>query len=139
MRRDGHTWEQIAAECGYASRGAAFTAAKHEMALRQDQINETIDQLRATELERLEHYSAEALAVLQREQPMFDVNGAPRIGPDGEPLSQRIDATSLQAIDRLVKVSESRRKLLGLDAATKSEVSSQVAFTVQGIAEGDMP
>lgn len=139
MRRDGVGWDEIAEACGYASRGAAYTAAKREMMRRREAIDETLDEIRQKELERLEHYSAEALAVLQREQPMFDVNGAPRIGPDGEPLSQRIDATSLQAIDRLVKVSESRRKLLGLDAATKSEVSSQVAFTVQGIAEGDMP
>lgn len=135
MRRDGHTWEQIAEACGYSSRGAAFTAAKHEIAIRQDQINETIDQLRQQELERLEMYSVEALKVLQRQHLV--VNSGAVVVHQGVELED--DGPVLAAISQLVKVSESRRKLLGLDAATKSEVNGQVAFTVQGIAEEDMP
>ena len=135
MRRDGFTFEDIAEHCGYADRSGAYRAVKREQAIRQEQISQTVDELRQQELERLEHYSAEALKVLQSEHLLVQSGGVVLHG--GQPMHDQ--GPILAAIDRLVKVSESRRKLLGLDAATKSEVNGQVAFTVQGIAEGDMP
>lgn len=135
MRRDRHTWEQIALACGYADRGAAYNAAKLEMSRRQVEINETIDDIRKAELDHLEMLSMKALEVLAKTHLHVSA-GAVTMHRGKELLD---DGPTMSAIDRLVKISESRRKLLGLDAASKAEVSTQVQFTVQGIPEGEMP
>src|SRR5690606_41267190 len=43
------------------------------------------------------------------------------------------DGPILQAVDRLIKIGESRRKLLGSDAATKMDVSGTVTSRIIGV------
>lgn len=135
MRRDRYTWEAIAQACGYSDRAAAYKAAKAEMARRAVDVSETIDDIRRAELEHLEMLSMEALQVMRKTH--FHVSAGMVTHYNDRPMID--DKPTLDAIATLLKVGESRRKLLGLDAATKAEVSTQVQFTIQGIPEGEMP
>lgn len=135
MRRDGHTWEQIAESCGYSSRGAAFNAVRMEMERVDSHIERTLDEIRQKELAHLEFLSSEALKVLQNRHLV--VNSGAVVTHRGEELLD--DAPSLAAVDRLVKISESRRKLLGLDAAQKVAADVTVNYTVEGIPQGELP
>lgn len=135
MRRDRFTWEAIAQACGYSDGAAAYKSARGEMIRRQAVIDETIDEMRRHELAHLEMLTAEALTVLRR--PHVLVNAGQVVRHNDQDLID--DGPVLAAIETLRKVGESRRKLLGLDAASKSEVTAQVEFVVRGIAEGEMP
>jgi hypothetical protein len=48
------------------------------------------------------------------------------------------DGPVLSAIDRIVRISESRRKLLGLDQPAKTQVSGGVTYEVVGINPDDL-
>lgn len=135
MRRDRHTWEQIAVACGYSGRAAAYSAAKREMDRRQIEVGETVDDVRQAELAHLEMLSDRGLQILATTH--LHVSAGAVTHHNGRPMID--DGPTMAAIQTLLKVSESRRKLLGLDAATKAEIATQVSFTVQGIPEGDMP
>lgn len=53
MRRHGHSWEEIAIECGYASRGSAYNRVKSLMIEARDLAYGEADLYRAESLERL--------------------------------------------------------------------------------------
>jgi hypothetical protein len=48
------------------------------------------------------------------------------------------DAPVLNAVDRLVKISESRRKLLGLDAPAKVQSEGTVRYSIDGVNPEDL-
>jgi uncharacterized membrane-anchored protein YjiN (DUF445 family) len=78
-------WDEIAKQCGYASKGAAYTAAKREL----DKIpREAAKELRALELESLD--------VAERA------------------LARRLAQGDLQAIDRMIKIKRLRAEMTGL-------------------------
>lgn len=79
------SWEQIARQCGYSSRGAAATAVKRELARIP---REAAKELRTVELE--------ALDAAQRA------------------ISTQILAGNFGAIDRMLKIMDARAKLSGL-------------------------
>jgi hypothetical protein len=54
MKRDGHTWDEIAATLGYASRGRAYSAVKSRMLESQKLTYGEVELYRAETLERLE-------------------------------------------------------------------------------------
>jgi hypothetical protein len=137
MRRDFMTWDQIAKACGYPSRFAAHSAAKQEMIRRQATINDTLDEIRDNHLERLEQLGEEALKILRTRHLVINAGTVVVDPATGERLID--DGPSLAAIDRLIKINESSRKLLGLDAAQKAEHAVQVQYTVAGIADEEMP
>jgi hypothetical protein len=83
----------------------------------------------AFELERLDHLYQAALAVLEAQH--ITVSNGRVIELDGVPLPD--DGPVLQAIDRLVRISESRRKLLGLDQPVKAQVSGGLTYEVVGV------
>lgn len=135
MRKRYHTWAQIAESCGYASEGAAHNAVKNAMQKRQAQINQTVDELRQQEQEHLEALTEKALEILERTHLV--VNSGEVITYKGREL---IDSgPALAAIKTLQQVSESRRKLLGLDSATKAEIGHTVKYSVEGIQAEDLP
>ena len=115
LRLVGRTIRQIAddMEC---SRTKVHDLLREEIKLREDPL---IDQVRQFELDRLDGYQQACMYVL-------DNPGTPviAIAPDGTPVTHVIvdDRKILGAIDRLIKISESRRKLLGVDAPVKMHV-----------------
>jgi hypothetical protein len=77
-------------------------------------------ELRALELARLDDLAIAAARILQASHPL--VSGGKVLSGftnDGTAIGLTDDGPKLAAIDRLVRISESRRKLLGLDAPAK--------------------
>lgn len=75
---------------------------------------------RALELARLDDLAIAAARILQAEHPL--VSGGKvlsRFTADGKAIGLTDNGPKLAAIDRLIRISESRRKLLGLDAPAK--------------------
>lgn len=129
MRKRYHTWAKIAEACGYASEGAAHNAVKNEMFKRQAIINQSVDELRQQEQEHLEALTEKALEILERTHLV--VNSGEVITYKGRELVD--SGPALAAIKTLQQVSESRRKLLGLDSASKAEIGHTVKYSVEGI------
>ncbi|UPK64926.1 hypothetical protein MYP14_06125 [Rhodococcus pyridinivorans] len=102
LRRDGKTWDAIAEELGYSDRSGAYIAAKRLL----DRTEfESVEEYRAIEADRLDEahrIQAEALVQLAN--------------------SRALDAIP-PAVNALVKISDRRSKLLGLDAPTRVDVA----------------
>ncbi len=102
LRRRGKQWAEIAVELGYADRASAYNAAKRLL----DRTEfESVEEYRAIEADRLDE--------------------AHRIQADA--LERLVNAQNLEAVppavNALVKISDRRSKLLGLDAPTRVDVA----------------
>lgn len=93
LRLAGATFEQIGQKLGITD-SAAHKLVKKALADNATTTNDQTDTLRQIEIERLD------MALLA--------------------IAQQVKAGNLGAIDRWVKISESRRRLMGLDAPTKA-------------------
>jgi hypothetical protein len=145
LKLDGHSFraiEAITAAPDGPTRGDRIPWTTARDLLREElarRVDPKIDAYRALHLERLEgelvrlgELEARAKQVLDRHH--ITVNNGRVIAIDGEPLQD--DGPVLQAIDRLVRIEDARRKnnaeqrkLLGLDAPTK--VDATVTETTQ--------
>lgn len=107
LRLDGQSYRAIGAQLGVSGKTAweDVQASLSELAALE---LANAAELRALELERLDTLTIEAARILRAPHPY--VAGG-KVLPD---LTD--DGPKLQAIDRLLRISESRRKLLGLDA-----------------------
>ena len=97
LRKKGMRYEEIAQQLGYSRRGNAHKAVMKEIELLAKECREEAAQVRDLELQRLDDLFLAAWKAIA----------------DG----------SESAIDRALRVSESRRKLMGLDAAQKVDVN----------------
>ena len=88
LRRIGHTYEEIAQRCGYASPSGAYKAIKAAEA-------------------KIIHDEARALVALQLSQIQFALTNA---------VMPKIEKGDLWAVDRLVPLLKRQAELLGLDA-----------------------
>lgn len=118
LRGQGWTYQRIADELGWANKGDAWHAVDRVL---KTTVREAGKELRELEHARLDRLSTAAWEVLNRQH--VTVNNGQIIRLDGEPLPD--DAPVLQAIDRLLRISESRRKLDGLDAPSRVSVDAQ--------------
>jgi hypothetical protein len=96
LRRDGNTFQVIAERLGYSNRSAAEKA---YLAGLERWGSKDVADLRDAEVDRLDSYLAS--------------------------IAPQVAKGSLYAIDRAVRISERRSKLLGLDAPTKLEISDK--------------
>ncbi|MEM8933764.1 MAG: hypothetical protein AAGE94_21415 [Acidobacteriota bacterium] len=103
LRKAGATYDQIADQLGYASRASAYKAVAKALKAIEDQVVEG-----ATEMCRLEVERLDRLLVA---------------------LWPKASAGHLGAIDRVIRISERRCRLLGIDAAIRAD--HQVTATVQ--------
>ncbi len=90
LRREGRTLEEIAEECGYADKSGAFRAIKRELTAIPVEDAEELRKLELMRLDYLESVCHKRLAEKGKHDPLW-------------------------AVDRLIAISESRRKLMGLD------------------------
>lgn len=118
LKAQGRTYQFIADELGYCDRWHARDRIKK---LLQETLQEAGDELRAVERDRLDRLATAAWGVLDRQH--ITVSNGKVITLGGEPLVD--DAPTLQAIDRLLRISESRRKLEGLDAPARVSVDAE--------------
>lgn len=139
--RDVTTIERDAECTRLRSRGLSYRAIANELGIDvhsahegvqrclAETLTEAATELRQIELERLDTLYAAATAVLEREH--ITVNNGKVIYQGDTPLAD--DAPVLAAIDRLLKISESRRKLLGLDSPEKVSLSGGVTYELVGV------
>lgn len=106
LRRDGRLWHEIADELGYADRAAAYNAAKRLL----DRTEfESVEEYRAVESDRLDEAHRIQLTHLAQFRPSQSGVGLSAVA---------------SAVGAIVRISERRSKLLGLDAPTKVDVGS---------------
>jgi hypothetical protein len=82
-------------------------------------VAEPAADVRAMELERLDQLARAALGVLGTNHPTVSQGRLVR-GEDGRPIADPMPR--LHAIDRLLRISDRRAKLLGLDAPVKADL-----------------
>lgn len=144
LRAQGLGYQAIADALGWSSKGDAYRAVQRVLS---ETVREAGDEVRAIELARLDAElvrlaDAEELirVALEREHVTVSNGQVVRIG--GEPLPD--DTFILQAVDRIVKIEDARRKngerrakLLGLDAPTKQSISisPERAAAIEQLAE----
>lgn len=122
LRREGWRQDAIAQALGITQGRVSQIVSEHYAKLAADTAEEA-EHLRALELERIDHLY-EQLAPFAIRQPLFHIeSGQPILYADGTAAE---GPPSLQAIDTLRKLSESRRKLLGLDAPAEVKHTGKV-------------
>lgn len=130
LRSRGLSYRAIAAQQGVDVHTAHDRVHRALAAIRAEGAAEA----RTLELERLDLAQAAVMQALEAKH--FTVNQGRVIYLGEDPMPDY--GPVLAAVDRLVKISESRRKLLGLDAEQKVSVSGGVTYEIIGIAEGDL-
>lgn len=123
MATDGHTYDEIAAALGYNSRQAAHRDVKAGLAPALKELTEVGKTYLAVQAARLEQAHRDARRVFDEYQP-----------PTAEDLAEGrppVADQRLAALDRVLKTSESFRKLLGLDAPTKTESTIEATVGYQ--------
>lgn len=132
LRAKGRTYQQIADELGFCDRGEAhhavdraLTAVVREPA--RAVLHFELERLDAG-LARLDSLEAEARKVLTARHIMVNNGHVINHPSSGEPMED--DGPILQAVDRLLKIEESRRrigerraKLTGIEAAVKIDAT----------------
>lgn len=152
-RAQGASYRTIAAEFGLASHSTVIEAVQRALNAARAEAGEEARQM---ELARLDSYIERVEQVLQSQHVTVsqgrvvrrlidferDEDGSPRLDEKGNRIGIYEDvpdnAPILQAVDRLLKLSESRRKLLGLDAAQKLDVSGALVYRVEGVPDDDL-
>lgn len=114
LRRAGFTFREISQRMGVS----VATAHKYVTRGLDRTRREPADALRDLEAERLDRLQVAATQVLERRHVVVQ-GGRIVKGDDGEPLQD--DGPVLAAVTSLVKVQESRRKLLNLDEQAPAE------------------
>jgi transcriptional regulator of nitric oxide reductase len=116
LRGAGLSYDAIAKRLG-VSKSNAWEAVQRAF---RDTLREPADQARAVELARLEAAHDAAMAVLARDHVTVSQG---RIVKDNDGTPVIDDGPVVQAINAVMRLSESRRKLLGLDAPQRHELT----------------
>lgn len=131
LRAEGWKLQEIADELGYSDRSSARQAIQRAL---REIVQGPAQALIQQEAARLDSLYEEALDILHRDHVMVS-HGHIVKDDDGNPLPDT--GPKLAAIDRLVKVRESYRRLFGLDARQKVDVSGGVRYEIIGLADDE--
>jgi hypothetical protein len=126
------TYQQIADAVGYSNKGDAWRAVQK---CREAVIKSAGAELIAAEAGQLDDLFVAALEVLERDHLVVS-HGKVVCGDDGQPLID--DGPKLAAIREMRQIRESYRKLYGLDAEQKVNVSGSVRYEVVGVDPEDL-
>jgi hypothetical protein len=137
LRSQGKSFTEIATTLGYADKGNAWRGVRRA---RRDAVIEPVTELIESESAELDELYARALDILDRHHitvqqgrvvTMLDVETNREVPiPD--------DGPHLQALQVALKIRESYRKLHGLDAEKKINVSGGVRYEIVGIDPADL-
>jgi hypothetical protein len=145
LRALGHTWPEIARMTphgGYKTAAAATQAAARLLKRRRRDALQAPEDLRDIELERLDHMMRACLDILGRDHVL--VQGGKvvltwtsypdaALGELGTSAPMLDDGPKLAAVDRLLKISERRARLLGIDAPERVEQVGKVTVELVGV------
>jgi hypothetical protein len=135
--------ERDAEACRLRSRGMSYravatamgidVATAHAMVQRAlaDTVREAGEAVVTMELAKLDDYQAAVMRVLEARH--YTVSNGRLIYLGDSPVPLEDDGPVLAAVDRLVRISESRRKLIGADAAQKIDTTATVKYTYEGV------
>lgn len=155
LKKRGLSYREIAAELG-CDVSTAYRGVQRTLQATREGAAEDAADIRAMELERLEDMRALVMEVLDREhvtvsngriirrQIGWERDDAGEIQTDGEGKPIGIyedlpdDAVILNAVDRLLRISESIRRLTGTDAEKKINLSGGVTYEVVGVDVADL-
>jgi hypothetical protein len=112
MRVAGATFEKIAEELGYSSRGDASKDLLRALELNRDEEAAEVSVYRQQENERLD-------ALLRAAWP-HATEPSPVLDRDGNVVGEELD---MRAVDTVLRLMDRRAKLNGLDMPTKAELS----------------
>lgn len=137
LRSQGKSFTEIAKTLGYADKGNAWRGVQRA---RRDAVIEPVTKLIEVEAAELDELYARALEILDRHHitvqqgrvvTMLDVDTGREVPiPD--------DGPKLQALQVALKIRESYRKLHGLDAEKKVNISGGVRYEIVGIDPADL-
>jgi hypothetical protein len=120
LRRDGHTYDEIATQLGYADRSVAYNAVQRALL---SVVKDAAEELRTLELERLDYLWKRVVQVLERRHYTVQIGKVISVTDEyGNKVMLQDDGPVLAAVDRLLKIQERRAKLLGLDAPKQIEI-----------------
>lgn len=132
---DGWTMQEISDAMGLGGKGNAYRVIQAGLRATREATAATTEQARTAHRTRLEYAIEEILGVIERRHVVVS-HGRIVQDANGQPLSD--DGPLLAAVGKLKEVSESLRKLDGLDAPAKVEHSGGVTYEVVGIAPEDL-
>lgn len=125
-------------------------AVAEEFGISRQRVDQIVDKVRkelpAHDLDEMRRETLELYQEMNRRTlEMIDLIPAPVfVGKDGE-IAKEEDGTvvrdysgRMKAIELALKIAEQRRKLMGIDAAQKSEVSGAVKFEIVGVDTEDL-
>lgn len=138
LRVAGHTYAEIAEALGYSSEKTAQVDVSRALAAYVEMQTQPIEELRARELAALDQAQIVATAVMNRDHVAHSNGRVVRIEDEasGELTTVLDDGPKLAAVDRVVKISESRRSLLpGVTAPSK--VEAQIGGSVEYVIKVD--
>lgn len=127
LKAAGRTYQQIADTLGYCDRGHAWRGVQRAM---KAVLQEPAEELIAVEAARLDDLYATALEILERDHVMVS-HGKVVHDDTGAPLLD--DGPKIAALRELRQIRESYRKLHGLDAAKKVDLSGGVRYELVGV------
>jgi hypothetical protein len=120
LRGKSWTYQQIGDHLGI-TKAAAYEAVQRALA---DTLAEPAANARQLELDKLDALEQRYHQIIERRHAVLH---------QGEDTGHDDDGPTLTAQAGLLKVSESRRKLLGLDSPTKVAVSGGVKYEIAGV------
>ena len=142
LRRRGLSYAQISTQMGWKSDASAYFAVNRALA---DQAREVSAEVIQIETDRLDEMTRTLYRVLATKHYVVSAgSGKVALHPDtGQPLQD--DGPVLQAVAGLLRISERRSKLLGLDAPTKTRIEvitedvidAEMAALARQVAEND--
>lgn len=127
---DGWTMQEISDVLELGSKGNAHRVIQQGLRATREATAATTEQARAAHRTRLEYAIEEILGVIERDHVVVS-HGRVVEGPGGQPLTD--DGPLLAAVGKLKEVSESLRKLDGLDAPTQVQHSGDVTYQIVGV------
>ncbi len=123
MRAQGHSFQSISETLGYSDASGASKAYHRALARRPAQ---NVDQVRQQESERLEYMYRKTAEVIESPPPAHSAIGKVVINPEtGEII--RDESVKIRAIETYRKLSESYRKLCGVDIGGKAPEMDETA------------
>lgn len=148
LKAEGKTWAQITEALGYSAPREAFQDVQRALAKAQKDLALKVAEYRELECAKLDDMERHVRVVLNEYDVKLTeldalIDAAVGAGDDAalarlDRREKRVTDQRLAAIDRLTRIAERRSKLLGLDQATKVEVSGQVLYAIEGVDMGDL-
>lgn len=136
-RLDGQNLQEIADALDYDSAASVATDIRRALAQARDDLTLTTAELRQAEDARLNILWRAALEVMTRQHVLVSGTDIVRNPETDEPMLD--DAPVLKAVDRLLRISQRRAALHGLDAPAKIHAGVTVKYEVPGVDPKDMP